>query len=574
MKNIKTHSKYIMTAFLLILCILLFWLNMGNYAFIDTDETKFVSIAKEMLNHSDWINVKLNGENLFEYPPLIFWLINFSCFLFGKISNAIVRLPMSLAVTASVIFLFLTLRNILSKTYAVIISLVFTVSFGILVFSRLATVDILFCTFAVCAILCAERIIFDKTDKNKLLQWLMIYIFLGLSAMSCGITGFIALLIYIFSIFAFSGNLKKLLNIKNMLPGIVILLIITLPWHIIMVYKNGIPFIKDYIACLNFIKYTGIKSITKVLTLFVLGFMPWIFSFLWIIISNLKNIFNSILSYFKENSQEKLQEKWDKLKTINKFISINTVLFLSAFLFALLYGEKNTGFILFLIFPASCISGFYWYEYIIKKEHDKSIFISTLIPNLIFIITSITGLFGRNFLNTLITQGLNNLIVPLVIIFFIIPVFGIFSVLLKGRIASFVSNIILMISISFVLTPAAFNLIMLNGGEKDLINFARIAAKDKAALTAYIPAKKYSLIYYYDRKVQFHNNEDVQWLKKYMEENIHTYIVVEIKDLWAIEENKIPYMLLDSGKRYCLIQHMPSEIEQLNKNEEPQIFVY
>ena len=64
---------------------------MGNYPFLDTDETRFVSIAKEMLSNSDWINVRLNGENSFSYPPFLFWLINFSCFIFEKISAEIVN---------------------------------------------------------------------------------------------------------------------------------------------------------------------------------------------------------------------------------------------------------------------------------------------------------------------------------------------------------------------------------------------------------------------------------------------------------------------------------------------------
>ena len=59
-----------------------------------------------------------------------------------------------------------------------------------------------------------------------------------------------------------------------------------------------------------------------------------------------------------------------------------------------------------------------------------------------------------------------------------------------------------------------------------------------------------------------------------MEENQTAYVVVEIKDLWAIEENNIKYLLIDSGKRYCLIQYMPYIPNQEEDEEEPEIIVY
>jgi hypothetical protein len=113
-----------------------------------------------------------------------------------------------------------------------------------------------------------------------------------------------------------------------------------------------------------------------------------------------------------------------------------------------------------------------------------------------------------------------------------------------------------------------------NGGEKDLINFAHIASKDHVKLTAFIPSKKHSITYYYDNKVNFKYNDDINWLKDFLKNNPHDYVIVEIKDLWTIEEKKIPYLLIDSGKRYCLIQHMPSAMIETKQDKEPEIFVY
>jgi len=569
----KTINIFFIIA-LFAVCFLLFCPNISSYPYIDTDETKFVSIAKEMLNYSDWINIKLDGQNIFDLSPLYFWITNLSCLIFGKISPEAVRLPVSLITFAGIIMLYKGIKSIITGAYAFIISMIMATCLGVVVFSRLATNDIMFTVITMGIILCAYLSIFAKNDSSAAKYRILIYILSALDLMCSGLFGIFIPFFTILAMYIFAGKLKDLFKPQNMIPGLIIFLIITLPWYIIMIYKNGFLFLKEYTNAYNFLNYIDIKEIVKAIGLFLLGFSPWVFSFLWILGRRFKDIVNSVISYFKDNSQEKLKEKWKKLSKVDKFLSLNTIVFFTTLIFVVLYGTKYIFLILLLIFPASCISGHYWYEYIVKKEHDRSIFFATMIPNLILIICSLAGLFGHNILNQWLFQGLNHLMLPLIIIFFIIPVISIFAVILKGRIVPYAANIILMISLSFVITPSLFNFMTLNGGENDLINFAGIANKDNVQLTAYIPSKKYSIGYYYDKPVIFHNNNDITWLKNYLKENPLAYVIVEIKELWTIEDNNIKYMLLDSGKRYCLIQHMSYEIEKMEDNTEPELIIY
>lgn len=570
MNYLKKNAGLISKVILLIICFLLFIPNMTNYPFIDTNETKLVTIAKDMLNNSDWINIKLNGNEMFSIPPLFVWIINFSCVLFGKISTEAVRLPISLAAILGIYAIFVTLKGILRKTYSFIIAIIMATSLGTLVFSRLATNDILFVIFTTITMLFAYRVIF----KSKTKYWAGIYLFSTLAFLSGGLFGIFIPVLSILIMHIVAGKLKEALNLKNVFMGLLIFSILSIPYYSIMIYKYGFNFIQEYLSAYNFFKYIGIKETLKVIGLFILLFSPWAFSFLWILGQKSQTILDTIVSYFKNNSQAKLKEKWEELPLIDKFLSVNLIVFFVSFLFAILYGGKYTFLILFMIFPASCITGNYWYEYIIKKEHDKSIFIATIIPNIILIICSLVCIFGHNIINQWLFHGLNHLIVPLVIIFFVIPVIGIFSVILKGRIVPFLTNIILMISLSFVITPSIFNFMTLNGGENDLIKFAQISNKDGATLSAFITSKKYSLIYYYDKPVTFLKNKDIDVLKDYLDKNPQDYVVVEIKDMWKVEDKGIKYILIDSGKRYCLIQKMPKSIEENENNKEPQIFVY
>ena len=163
---------------------------------------------------------------------------------------------------------------------------------------------------------------------------------------------------------------------------------------------------------------------------------------------------------------------------------------------------------------------------------------------------------------------LKALIAPLIIIFLVLPIISIFAALLNGRVQVFISNLMLMFLLSFVLTPIVFNFIMLNKGEQDLIYFSTYASQEQIDIAAFIPSKKYSIVYYYDKPVLFHKDTDFEWLQNYMKENPENYIITEIKNLWEIEKHNIGYFLIASGKRYCLIQHLPQEyIDEKLKEE-------
>lgn len=574
MKNISKYYNLILICILLVICIGIYVINSGNYPFIDNKETKFASIAKEMLNLNDWVNIRLNGEKIINYPPLFFWLTNLSCIIFGKINSFTVRFPISLMSCAGIILLYLSVKSILQKTYAIIIALIFSLSLGILFYSRLATYDILTAFLMMLCILAVYLLIFLKNEKFKPLLWGYIYFFSALSVLSGGIFGLIIPLVSTIAIMIFCGKSKELLNFKSMMIGIIIFIITLFPYNILMYIKYGNHYIKEYIDAYNIIKYSGVKEIFYSLGLFLLGFLPWAFSLIWVLGSKIKDIYNSVISYFKNNSDDKLREKWNKLRQAEKFLSVNTIVFFTSLIFSIIYGLKYNFLILFLMFPAACISGYYWYEYIIKNKHDKSIFFATLIPDLLLIICSLTALFGHNMLNTLITKGLNFLFVPLIIIFFIIPLIGIFAIILKGRIVVFISNIILMVSLSLVLTPSIFNFISMNSGENDLITYAQKVNAEKVSLSAFISEPKYSLVYYFDNYIKFYTNQDWNKLREYLNNNKNDYAVVEIKDLWTIEEKGIEYMLIDSGKKYCLIQYLPLYKKKVEEQNEPEVIIY
>ncbi len=566
MDFLKKHKENIIEIVSFIfLCFFLYWLNIGNYPFIDTNETKYVSIAKEIMNNNNLMLLKINNENFFENPPFIFWLINLFCFIFGKISNTIVRIPFALITTIGIANIYFSLKKIINRNYAIIVSLIFATSVGIITFSHLAILNILYVMFNIFAFLSLYKAVLNEAPKKRNKEFIIFFVFTALNTLTTGLFGLIVPLITLLTVLLITK--EKILNTKILLFGLTLILVINIPWFLIMIKEYNGLFISSFLSEYNLMKSFGIKNIGIVLSLSLIFFFPWIITHLGIFISRLKTIFNSLFSYFGKDKNKNLNQKWQELNTIEKFNALNIIIFLISGLFALLYGKEYTYLIVFLVYPLACFSGNYWFEYINKKSNETIVYYATIIPNLIFIILTIISVFGHDTFKEI--KGI--LLTDLITILFLIPLISIFSAILKGRIQIFIANVLLMVSLTIVLIPDLFCFISDKSGENDLIAFATLANNDKTKLAAFIPSRKHSLTYYYDAKVDFNNQNDIEWLRTYLKENQFAYVITEIKTLWKIEEAKINYILLDSGKRYCLIQYLD---EKYIKKEDVEIKKY
>lgn len=71
------------------------------------DEGWYASIARAMVQSSDWINMNWNGQPYYDHPPFGFWLIAMSYTLFG-ISEFTTRLPQAIMGILTTLFLYKT----------------------------------------------------------------------------------------------------------------------------------------------------------------------------------------------------------------------------------------------------------------------------------------------------------------------------------------------------------------------------------------------------------------------------------------------------------------------------------
>ncbi len=91
---------------LLVFCSVLFILGVGRWDLWNPDEPRYAQVAKEMVERGDWILMHVNGEIYVDKPPLFFWLIALSSFLWQGFTSFSARFPSAFLSTLTVLLTF------------------------------------------------------------------------------------------------------------------------------------------------------------------------------------------------------------------------------------------------------------------------------------------------------------------------------------------------------------------------------------------------------------------------------------------------------------------------------------
>jgi len=260
-------KKRLITSLIVLVCgIIIFILGLGTTGLVDETPPLFAAAGRAMSESSDWLTPKVNGIFRFDKPPLIYWLMGFFYSLpkneiwdsFGTLSA---RLPSALASLFLMLMIGDTLfcwpqkgdRQFLTPIVA---SLGFALSPLIIIWSRTAVSDALLTgTLGISLLLFWRRMASDKND-----QCISAWVFLGLAILTKGPVAFLlATLTLAFFLLSQSG-LKKLLRKINLKKGFLITSLISIPWYILELIKEGKPFWDNFFGYHNFQRYTSVVN--------------------------------------------------------------------------------------------------------------------------------------------------------------------------------------------------------------------------------------------------------------------------------------------------------------------------
>lgn len=547
---VKKHPEWFTVLGLCILFYFIFFHNIGNYPLMDVDETRYVSMARDMFHTKDFMTLVLDDDYFFEKPPLFFWGECISFALFGKINEFTARFPVALYGTLTSFLTYFIGRKVVSRTYGVISSLILATCFEFVILAKFAILDIVVSTCVAFSVMCGFVTFFCKDENKKFFIWLF-YIFSGLAVMAKGLPGFILPFGIMFFALLAADKLKSALKPKYLLAGLCFFLLIVLPWHLLMLKIHNPAFYEEYIIKHHLARFLTSNDIDRsepfwfyFVTLFW-GMVPWIFSAIAMIIVKVKNFRPAVLKNFKFNFNE-LDNRQQYL-VLNWIAAVFTILFFSA------SSTKLITYILPIYVHLACILGFAWLGYIEDAKYKKPINLSVYIWGGFCLIVAFIALFTPLFL----PQWLYQDIYPAKWMSIGFVAFcGISSILcaIKNKPwGVFFTYVIFTLLVSAFCTKQFF-LIDYKFGQNDLMEFAQYAKDTKDQLISFGDNRRYSLLYYYGAHIKY--IEDDEMTRDNLEEELEqndALISIKKKNL-AKYADGLKYKTVIEGRKYILIR--------------------
>ena len=222
----------------LAICFLIFLTGIFEIPILDRDEARFATASKTMLLENEFIDIKMYDEPRYKKPVGIYWLQVASNFIFGDIpydNITLYRLPSILSIFLAFIFIFFRLRKIFDNEISFLT--IFFLMFSLLTLSEMLqakTDGALFLTIILCNLMIYSLIENHKIKyKEKLIFWSALAI--GVLIKGPIIFIYTILPLIIFSIIKRKNFLKEIFCFS----GLILFLILTLPWFIIITIKSN-----------------------------------------------------------------------------------------------------------------------------------------------------------------------------------------------------------------------------------------------------------------------------------------------------------------------------------------------
>lgn len=259
---------------LTVLCYLVFFHGLGNYAIWDPDEGRTGVIAKEMVTSGNWVTLTQNEAPYYDKPALYFWLVAMGLKLLG-LNESAVRLPSALAASLTVGLVFFWGSVAGGWKRGLLGAVVLATSMEFVALGRFGKMDMVFTFFFTAALL--SFLWWKKQGQGWI--WLF-YLFMALAVLIKGPIGALLPLLVV----AVALGLKKrwdLLWEMRLDHGLVVLMLVSGPWYLLAALRDPQyiwTFLWDHNVARYFVTEPGIKHPQPVyyfLPILIGGFLPW-----------------------------------------------------------------------------------------------------------------------------------------------------------------------------------------------------------------------------------------------------------------------------------------------------------
>lgn len=218
-----------------------FYWQIGTIPLFDLDEGAFTSATREMFLRHDFVTPYLNTVPRFDKPILIYWLQAASASLFGFNEWAF-RLPSALASTAWVFLIYRFATLVLDREKAFFAALIAATALMTTIVGKAAIADAVLMLFMTAAMFAIFR--HWQTDRAAYIRWAYVAMALGFltkGPVAVVIPAAVSLMFYL-STGRGAAWWRAVLDWR----GILLFLILALPWYALEYAREGQAFIDGF----------------------------------------------------------------------------------------------------------------------------------------------------------------------------------------------------------------------------------------------------------------------------------------------------------------------------------------
>ncbi len=221
---------------LLALSSLLFFFGLGSLNLTDRDEGSNAEAAREMVETGDWVSPTLNYQPRFAKPVFIYWLTGGAYALFG-VSEFTARLPSALFGVGLILLQYLFVSRFLGPTVGLFGALMLLLNLEVVAIGRMALTDsvlIFFTTLALYGFWLGLH-----GEGRERYGILLLYVGMALGTLTKGPIGIAVPLLAIVPYLTLTRRWTQFWRTCSPLAGLVLLLLLAMPWYATMVAIHG-----------------------------------------------------------------------------------------------------------------------------------------------------------------------------------------------------------------------------------------------------------------------------------------------------------------------------------------------
>ena len=281
----KYYLTWVQVALLSGSCIVFYFFALDRSELRTRDEIRYAQVAREIIEGGDWISMHLHGRPYLDKPPLFFWSVALSSYLWQGFTPFSARFPSAFFGTLTVLLTFFMGKSFYDSWTGLLSGLILATSLEFARFSTQAHLDITLTFFTTASLFCFLQWyhrIQEGLERRKGMERLFLfgfYVSMALATLTKGPIGFL-LPLMVSLVYLLIQKDFKVIKGMSLLQGMVLFLAIVLSWYLPAVLRGGEAYLQATLS--RPISYYAselehAKPIYFYFGTFPADFLPWIF---------------------------------------------------------------------------------------------------------------------------------------------------------------------------------------------------------------------------------------------------------------------------------------------------------